>query len=107
MEKLNDLDDATLDASERVAERGARYAIAVGLQAEPLVASTFDTPSEAIVETADKLDAKLVVLGSRGRRGFKAALLGSTSTSVLHHARHPTLVVPSADVASARARPSH
>ena len=81
---------------------GATYARSTGLQARAQVAAAFETPAEAIVETADALDAALIVLGSRGRRGMRAALLGSTSTHVLHHARRPTLVIPSPQVVAVR-----
>lgn len=102
LEGLQGLDAATLDASERIAADGARYAETVGLKADPRVTSTMATASEAIVEAAEEVDATLIVLGARGRRGLRAALLGSTSTNVLHHARRPTLVIPSEAVVTAR-----
>ncbi|GGO73315.1 universal stress protein [Nocardioides deserti] len=102
LEELRNLDTATLDASARVASEGAEYASDRGLAAEAEIASTVSAPSEAILSAARDLDARLVILGSRGRRGIAATLLGSTSTSVLHHATRPTLVVPSADVVRAR-----
>lgn len=73
-----------------------------GLVAEPLISSTMATASEAIVEAAEELDVDVIILGSRGLRGFKATLLGSTSANVLHHATRPTLVIPSDAVALAR-----
>ncbi|MDQ3936027.1 MAG: universal stress protein, partial [Actinomycetota bacterium] len=50
----------------------------------------------AIVEAADELDARVVVLGSRGLSGVRSALLGSVSYGVVHHSRRPLLVVPPA-----------
>ncbi|WP_026551009.1 universal stress protein [Arthrobacter sp. Br18] len=102
LEELAGLDAATLDVSERIADEGAQLARGLGFDAEPRVSSTMSTASEAIVDTAEEVDADLIMVGSRGRRGFKATLLGSTSASVLHHATRPTLVIPSDSVASAR-----
>ncbi|MGV0812139.1 universal stress protein [Mycolicibacterium boenickei] len=104
LEDLRGVEKASLDASERIAFEGAERARAAGLDAEPRVLSRMSTASEAIVQAAEEIDAALIVLGSRGRRGLWSAVLGSTSVNVLHHARRPTMVVPSEAVASARQR---
>lgn len=38
--------------------------------------------------------ADVIVVGERGHRGFRAALLGSTATEVLHRAELTTVIVP-------------
>ncbi|WP_330180114.1 universal stress protein [Nocardia sp. NBC_01503] len=50
-----------------------------------------DTPVRALLEHADK--AQLLVVGSHGRGGVKGMLIGSTSTTLLHLAPCPMLVV--------------
>lgn len=48
-------------------------------------------PAPYIVDTAR--EAQLVVVGSRGRGGFRGLLLGSVSQAVLHTAPCPIMVV--------------
>ena len=48
---------------------------------------------QAIVHRADKIGAGLIVMGSRGLGGFRRALLGSVSDSVMRHAHCPVMVV--------------
>ena len=47
-------------------------------------------PQEALVEASD--GAGLVVVGSRGRGGFRGLLLGSTSKHVLRESHSPVIV---------------
>jgi nucleotide-binding universal stress UspA family protein len=50
-------------------------------------------PAQEIVNLADKIDAGLIVVGSRGLGGIRRALMGSVSDSVVRHAHCPVLVV--------------
>ena len=50
--------------------------------------------AERLADLADEERAEMIVVGSRGRGAFKAAFLGSVSTSLIGVARCPVLVVP-------------
>ena len=49
--------------------------------------------AKAIVDEADRFDADLIVMGSRGLSDFEALLIGSVAHKVLHYAHCPVLVV--------------
>lgn len=51
------------------------------------------TPADVILETAEQVDATLLVLGRRGHSGFAERLLGSTTDRVLRRATVPVLTV--------------
>jgi nucleotide-binding universal stress UspA family protein len=50
-------------------------------------------PVQVIVETAEKMDFDLIVLGSRGLGRLNRLLLGSVADGVLHNAHCPVLIV--------------
>jgi nucleotide-binding universal stress UspA family protein len=85
---------STLDDQRRAGERLLeRVADGAGLEAaERRVVAGF--AAERLADLADDEDAELIVVGSRGRGAFKAAFLGSVSTSLIGVARCPVLVVP-------------
>jgi hypothetical protein len=71
-------------ARERAAE-GAKVAQAAGFAAEP--SSVLASPTwMGILDTADKVDAPVIVVGSRGLDRLRADLQGSTSHDLALHA---------------------
>ena len=54
----------------------------------------------AILETADKLPADLIVMGSHGRSGVGRLLLGSVAERILRSAPCPVMVLPPGDAVS-------
>ena len=84
--RRDDLDEAAARLLQQVAaEQGLG-------DAEQRV--TVGDPAERLADLADNEDAELIVVGSRGRGRFKAAFLGSVSSSLVGIARCPVLIVP-------------
>ena len=50
---------------------------------------------EGILETAEAEGCDLIVMGSHGRKGVEALILGSVAQKVLTHAKVPVLIVKS------------
>jgi nucleotide-binding universal stress UspA family protein len=90
--------------AEAAAAAGARLAETVGLVAEPLIDAGARQPWEPILAAAAERGADVVVCGSRGRGAVARSVLGSTSSSLLHHAERAVLVVP--EVAAPPAGPA-
>jgi nucleotide-binding universal stress UspA family protein len=93
MVDLFELDRAAAEAGSRVADEGAHLAREAGLLAEPVAVQAAGPVWKTIVELADRDDAATIVMGSHGRAGLRALLLGSVSSAVVHHADRPTLIV--------------
>ena len=93
MVDLFELDRAAAKAGNSVADEGARLAREAGLLAEPVAVQAAGPVWKTLIDIADRDDAATIVMGSRGRAGLRAMLLGSVSSSVVHHADRPTLIV--------------
>jgi nucleotide-binding universal stress UspA family protein len=78
------------EAAERLLEEVADDAGLVDTERRVAVGS----PAEGLADLADEVNAEMIVVGSRGRGAFKAAFLGSVSSSLVGVARCPVLIVP-------------
>ncbi len=72
-------------------DAGLEEARRSGVEAKGLQADSAQ-PWRAIVEAADEIGADLIVIGSHGRRGLSALVLGSETNKVLTHTKVPVLV---------------
>lgn len=90
---VEDLDASQREAAQALAAEGAGLAREAGLDAEPRATHCRGPFFASLVDLADELGARAIVVGSRGRSSLAAAVLGSVSTGVLHHTDRPVLVV--------------
>ena len=74
---------------QRLREQARRFA--PGVEVETTVLG--DVPSRAIVATADRMDADLIIMGTHGRHGLERAFLGSVAERVLRQTDKPVLTV--------------
>ncbi len=62
------------------------------MQIKTEIISSINT-AEGIVDYAQEKNLELIVIGTRGRSGFKKMLLGSVASKVVTYAHCPVLVV--------------
>jgi nucleotide-binding universal stress UspA family protein len=90
------------ELAERVSDDGADRARNAGFVAEGRAEETTEATWRTIVDAAEREDADLIVMGTRGLSGVKSLLLGSVSHQVAQHAARPVLIVPGREVSDGR-----
>jgi nucleotide-binding universal stress UspA family protein len=78
-------------AAEQTAAEGASLARAAGFKTRGWATEASPT-WKGIVKVAEEHDASLIVLGSHGRTGLAAALIGSVAEAVAAHSQRSVLV---------------
>jgi nucleotide-binding universal stress UspA family protein len=82
---------ATAKRAEAILKAGEQYAESKGVKVTSLHA--YDASiHDAILKAAKKAGSDLIVMGSHGRKGVVALILGSTTYKVLAHSPIPVLV---------------
>lgn len=90
---VREVDRAGEDHAKDIAHDGASLAQKVGLQAEAIAVRDITDAATAIVAAAKEREVSAIVIGSRGLKGLRSKLLGSTSGEVLRKAGRPVVVV--------------
>ena len=75
-----------------VTEEALAAVRAGGVQGEAAVVE--ESPSEGLVHLAERVGARMIVVGTRGERPLTGMILGSTPHKLLHRSPVPVLVVP-------------
>jgi nucleotide-binding universal stress UspA family protein len=85
-------EEAIEEFGETVMGEAKQRAAAGGIEAE--VEMVAKRGAEALLDVAERRDARTIVVGSYGEAPLKGMILGSTPHKLLHLSRRPVLVVP-------------
>ena len=96
VEGMEPLMDVLEERARSTAADGCERLRALGVAAEPVAIGGSGRPWRDLVEAADRLDASVIVVGSRGLHGLRSLLTGSVSHGLAAHAGRPVLIVPRA-----------
>lgn len=84
--------EAVEEIGEKFAEEARQQATAAGVEADVRLIPL--KPHHALLQVADEVDTRMIVVGTYGDPPLKGAILGSTPHKLLHDAEVPVLVVP-------------
>jgi nucleotide-binding universal stress UspA family protein len=84
--------DAFTEQAKRVLDEAVGYVRSRQVEVHGLV--EYGSPAKVLLEVAREAD--LLVVGSRGHGGLAGTLLGSVSSTCVHHAVCPVVVIPRA-----------
>jgi nucleotide-binding universal stress UspA family protein len=82
---------AVRDSAARKLEKALHKVEAAGITGETHLAEL--PPAQAITQTAEKISADLIVMGTRGLTGLKHVLLGSVAERTIRSAPCPVMTV--------------
>lgn len=88
--------DSAHELAVKTSEEGVAIAQKNGIEAEPYLVESATTIWNAIIDAAQKLDADLIVAGTRGMTGIKAMFQPSVADNILKHSGLPVFIVPPA-----------
>jgi nucleotide-binding universal stress UspA family protein len=91
-EEFRALEDAIADLGREVTQVALERAAQAGVEAR--VELVAERPASALIDVADAVDARMIVVGTHGEGSLRASIMGSTTYRLLHLARRPVVVVP-------------
>lgn len=83
---------ALAEQGQTFLNHAVKAATAAGI--ESVVELVDEKPAQALLDAADKHDARLIVVGTYGESPLRGAMLGSTPHKLLHWSTRPVLCVP-------------
>ena len=91
--KSSEIFDLAKENGQKIVDEVKHEASAKKLNVQTEVLLDIGSVTKGIVEYAEKNNANLIVLGTRGISGIKRMLLGSTASGVVTYSHCPVIVV--------------
>ncbi len=85
-------EEAIEELGEKLMATAKQHAAEHGVEIETLLVAK--RAAEALIDTAEERQARMIVVGSFGDPPLKGIILGSTPNKLLHMSERPVLVVP-------------
>jgi nucleotide-binding universal stress UspA family protein len=92
--QVAELEGLILERANRILEDGVTLARQAGFDADGRLERTSDAPWKGILEAADDVDAKLIIVGARGHSTVESLVLGAVSNAIVHHSKRAVMVIP-------------
>jgi nucleotide-binding universal stress UspA family protein len=89
-----EIDEQEATAARAAADEGVLLGKEHGYDLVPLTEQALQSVAHTVISVAERVGAKLIVCGQRGRGPIRAALLGSVSHALSSHAHIPVLIAP-------------
>lgn len=89
--EIQDHRAALEEMGQRVGEAAVERIKAAGIDSQLELVD--EGPAQALIDVADKYDARMLVVGSYGDSPLRGAILGSTPHKLVHMCKRPVLVV--------------
>jgi len=83
---------AQRDVAEAISARAVHHLGSHGIAARARIVDTGRDPASALVDIAAEIDARLIVMGTFGQRGWREFLLGSTTDKLLSASASPLFI---------------
>ena len=90
------------EIDSRIVRQAEELAEQTGVKAEVHLVTGSGQPAKQLAKLADRIDADLIVLGSRGHSPLAGVVLGSVTQQLLHGTGRPVLALPPTRVAQRR-----
>jgi nucleotide-binding universal stress UspA family protein len=87
----------------RIVRQADELADQSGVKVEVHLVAGSGQPAKQLAKLAERIDADLIVLGSRGHSALAGVVLGSVTQQLLHETGRPVLALPPVRVAQRRA----